>query len=416
MKKVRFIHTADLHLDSPFLGLKHLPAELFTRLQESTFAAFTKVVDVAIEKKVDFVVIVGDLYDGEDRSIKAQSRLRNQLERLKEHDIAAFISYGNHDHLAGDWLMLELPENVHSFTDKVEVIPYTTKSGVNVHLYGFSYPQRHVWTRKIEQYERENDADFHIALLHGQYEGGSTLHQRYAPFTINDLLQKKMDYWALGHVHQKEILHKDPHVVYPGNIQGRHRKETGRKGCYVVNLSEHDQTELEFIETADIHWTNLTIEAKERMSFTDFYTLCAKSIANEQKVVGQGQMVELTIKNVHYLSKELRKKIDNGELLDILQDEAHINNEFVWPYRLTYDTYTSHTKEQVLDEQFIEMLNETLNEIHEDEKFEVTVSDLYAHSYAGRYLSMEELNKDEVLHEAKKLIIDQLQKQKQGGR
>ena len=113
MEQIRFIHTADLHLDSPFLGLNKLPDKLFGRLQESTFSALERIVDTAIEKSVDFVLFVGDLFDGEDRSIKAQARLRKQLKRLEEEDISAFITYGNHDHMAGDWVKLDMPDNVY---------------------------------------------------------------------------------------------------------------------------------------------------------------------------------------------------------------------------------------------------------------------------------------------------------------
>lgn len=236
MEEIRFIHTADLHLDSPFLGLSHIPKKVFSRIQESTFIAFERVIDAALERAVDFIVVVGDLFDGEDRSIKAQARLRRQLERLNEAEITAFISYGNHDHLAGNWLTLDMPNNVHIFNDEVETVLFTAENGVKVHLYGFSYPERHVFERKVKTYQKKDGADLHIGLLHGQCDGASTLHQPYAPFSIRELLQKEMNYWALGHIHQTQILHTDPYIVYPGNIQGRHRKEAGKKAVMRSSL------------------------------------------------------------------------------------------------------------------------------------------------------------------------------------
>lgn len=407
MKTVRFIHTADLHLDSPFLGLKHLPSQLFRRIQESTFQALTKIVDAAIEKKVDFIVIVGDLFDGEDRSIKAQSQLRNELARLKEHEIAVFITYGNHDHLAGNWLQLDMPDHVYTFNDHVEVIPYVTKSGATVHLYGFSYRKRHLFKRKITEYEKKAGADFHIGLLHGQYEGGSELHQPYAPFTKNELLEKNMDYWALGHVHKREILHTDPYIVYPGNIQGRHRKEEGKKGCYAVTLNEQGQTTLEWIDTAKVYWKKVAIEATEKMSFTQFYLSCQKAIADQHEQPNESVLFELTIDQAYHLSADIRRKIDNGELLEALQTEAQLDEHeaFVWPYRITYELVM---KEEAIDEQFIQMLNETVKELKQEEQLQMAIADLYSHSYAGRYLSIDELNKEEILHRARQLIIDQL--------
>ena len=218
MKKIRFIHTADLHLDSPFINLKYLPKELFEKIQESTFKAFEKVIDAAIEKDVDFVLIVGDLYDGEDRSIKAQARLKGQMERLQRANIYAFIIHGNHDHLSGNWITLDLPENVYIFKDQVEMVPFFTKENCEVHLYGFSYPNRHVADRKVKDYQKIGDADFHIGLLHGFYEGSSSSTTKYAPFTKEELLQKKMDYWALGHIHKRQILHENDPLLFTREI------------------------------------------------------------------------------------------------------------------------------------------------------------------------------------------------------
>src|SRR5690554_693454 len=122
MNDITFIHTADLHLDSPFLSHRELPASLFERIQDSTFKALERLVDAAIDLEVDFVLMVGDLYDGEDRSIKAQSRLRKQLVRLQKANIRVFITHGNHDHLAGKWLTFDMPDNVYVFPSNVEMV------------------------------------------------------------------------------------------------------------------------------------------------------------------------------------------------------------------------------------------------------------------------------------------------------
>ncbi|MFK4998230.1 exonuclease SbcCD subunit D [Bacillus sp. N9] len=172
-----------------------MPNDLYSRIQESTFTAFERVVDAALDRDVDFLVIVGDLFDGEDRSIKAQARLRKQLERLQSKDIAVFISHGNHDHLGGNWLTLDLPPNTYVFGEQVEVVPFKTKNGITVHLYGFSYPERHVIDRKIAEYEKLPGADLDIGMLHGQNEGEKSQHHPYAPFSIHELQQKG---WIIG--------------------------------------------------------------------------------------------------------------------------------------------------------------------------------------------------------------------------
>lgn len=151
MKQISFIHAADLHLDSPMAGLKHLPAELFNRTKESTFTSLQKLTQTAIRLQVDFVIIAGDVFDGEDRSLKAQSRFRKEMLKLEAEGIPVYVVHGNHDHLNGSWVHLDMPKNVYVFPSEVETMKLTTKSGEIVHLYGFSYPVRHVVDRKITE-------------------------------------------------------------------------------------------------------------------------------------------------------------------------------------------------------------------------------------------------------------------------
>ncbi|MBS4177516.1 metallophosphoesterase family protein [Lederbergia citrea] len=407
MEGIRFIHTADLHLDSPFLGLNHLPKELFERIQESTFAAFEKVVDLAIEQAVDFVVIVGDLFDGEDRSIKAQARLRKQMERLRDAEIFAFITHGNHDHLAGSWLMLDMPENVQIFSSEVEMKSVTVKSGCNVHLYGFSYPERHVVDRKISEYEKVGEAHFHIGLLHGHCEGGSSLHQPYAPFSIVEVLQKDMDYWALGHIHKKQILNEDPFIVYPGNIQGRHRNEDGEKGCYIVTLESSGHSQLEFHETDIIRWESVDLNCEENMGLTDLYTIITQHMETLNSI-GLGIMLEINLQNPSVISAELKLKIDNGEFLEMLQDGIDFTEAFVWPYKINLNFAAEKENSTLIDVSFIHMLNLAIKDMEKD-TFDEAVSSLFSHIYGSRYLTqIEEIEKKALLESAKELIVRQL--------
>ena len=115
MSTIRFIHAADLHFDSPFKGMTGLPIDRLNSLRDSTFAAFTKLIEHALKTKPDFVLIVGDIYDGEDRSLRAQMKFREGMDKLDEAGIPVFISHGNHDHLGGRWTRFDLPPNVHVF-------------------------------------------------------------------------------------------------------------------------------------------------------------------------------------------------------------------------------------------------------------------------------------------------------------
>ncbi|MBS4218134.1 DNA repair exonuclease [Bacillus sp. FJAT-49711] len=403
MDGIRFIHTADLHLDSPFLGLKHLPKELFHLIQESTFTAFERVIDVAIEGEVDFIVVVGDLFDGEDRSIKAQARLRKQMERLYEAEISAFILYGNHDHLQGNWITLHMPDNVYIFGEEPEMIPFTSKRGDKVHLYGFSYGKRHVIERKILDYKKMGHADFHIGLLHGHCEGGKSIHQSYAPFTIEELLQKDMDYWALGHIHMRQVLHERPFVVYPGNIQGRHRNEQGDKGCYQVELPKNGLEKMTFIPTAAIQWESVDIYCHENNTLSELYSKCKEEMETMKEANQQSLMVALTLHSSDQLSNEIQQVISNGEFLEILQDGISFQEIFVWPYAI-------HKKLNNISiglmDSFMKNLNVTVEEMNQEGGFEQTVSSLFSHIYGSRYLNkLDEEEKRELFDTAKELII-----------
>ncbi|AND38852.1 DNA repair exonuclease [Cytobacillus pseudoceanisediminis] len=405
MKRVTFIHAADLHLDSPMSGLKHLPPSIFKKLQESTFEAFTKIVDSAIFHNVDFIILAGDLFDGEDRSIRAQTRFRKEMERLAECGIAVYAVHGNHDHMDGRWAHLPLPENVHIFSHEVEVAKHIAENGTSVHLYGFSYPKRHVAERMIDQYSRENGADLHIGILHGSFEGSSD-HAQYAPFRINDLLEKDFDYWALGHIHKREILITQPPVIYPGNIQGRNRKETGPKGCYLVEL-DSSGAKTEFLEAAPVIWENAEIDASKSESYQEIYELCI-SLIEEKRQNRKGTIINLTLNEVGLSDHELRS-ITNGELLESLQEEEAEEESFVWISGLAVNEKRMWNKEKLAHESdFFSELFKTAGHFAEGSESALI---LYAHPLARRFLG--ELTKDDkqrIAEEAEALLVDLLHK------
>src|SRR5690625_2514852 len=235
-KDISFIHVADLHLDSPFQGLSHMPEHIFKEVRESTFVALDRLVRNAIHLQVDFVLIVGDLFDNERQSLKAQIRLRKAFEELEKHHINVYLSYGNHDHINGNIHSVTYPDNVYIFpSEQVSTFTYQKNGIPMVELHGFSYENRAVLTNKTAEYQaNQQNALFHIALLHGSLQS-NTEHDTYAPFQLSELVHSDFDYWALGHIHQRSILKEDPPIVYSGNTQGRHRKETNKTAEYQAN-------------------------------------------------------------------------------------------------------------------------------------------------------------------------------------
>lgn len=261
-KMVRFIHAADLHLDTPFHGLKEISEELSDIMQEAPFQSFRKIVDKAIEETVDFVLLSGDLYNTQKINIKAQSIFIHELMRLEQEKIPVFLIRGNHDFLTDETekLTLKLPENVFRYSEEVTSHVIATKTGEKVAVSAFSYERQWIRERKIQDYpERFEDVDMHIGMLHGAPDSINSSNGNYAPFSLAELKQKNYDYWALGHIHQRQQLSSHPLAFYPGNIQALHRNEKGEKGCLLIEWTNRG-SEIEFIATAPIVWEEITIE------------------------------------------------------------------------------------------------------------------------------------------------------------
>src|SRR5699024_7671033 len=194
------------------------------------------------------------------QSIQAQVHLKKAFEKLQNHHIQVYLSYGNHDFIKGNIHPITFSENVFIFSDE-QVTSFTFEKDNQkiASIYGFSYENRSVITNKSLEFDVKNESiPFHIAMLHGTVHGNKA-HERYAPFRLQDLQEKHFDYWALGHIHKREQLSLTPPIIYPGNIQGRHRNETGEKGCYYVELSKN-QVVTEFIPLQSIQFQNITVD------------------------------------------------------------------------------------------------------------------------------------------------------------
>ncbi|MBT2640684.1 DNA repair exonuclease [Bacillus sp. ISL-41] len=406
MKQVKFLHTADLHLDSPMVGLRHLPKSIFHRLQESTFTALKNITDAAIKHEVDFVIIAGDLFDGEDRSIRAQAVLRNEMEKLADKGIMVYAIHGNHDHLGAKSLTLDFPENVHFFSEQVEKVDYRKDDGTLVHLYGFSYPERHVMERWIEKYQKVDGADFHVGLLHGHFEGVSD-HGKYAPFRLSELIEKDYDYWALGHIHKKAFLSQQPYVVYPGNPQGRNRKELGEKGAYIVSLSEAG-SKVSFFDTADVIWDEAVIDGRNLLSFNALYEKCLDAIDGKRRE-GKGVLLSIKIEGLNSGLSDVMGKIENGELLELLQESEKEEGSFVWVHRLKFTEDIAVDRAGLIKQS--DFYEELFSTIEQYDDLGNSLSPLFQHSQARRHLGMlSEREKEELVEDAERVLLQMLLK------
>ncbi|MDA47709.1 exonuclease SbcCD subunit D [Listeria monocytogenes] len=395
MKEIQFLHMADLHLDSPFIGLSTLPQPLFSAMQESTFQSLERITTVAIKEAVDFVLIAGDIYDSEDQSVRAQARFAREMKRLEAANIPVFMIHGNHDFIEKHKEKLALPSNVHVFSEQVEVMSHKTATGVSVNIYGFSYNERHIRSSRVDEYKIQGDADFHIALLHGSEVSSSEEHDVYAPFRVQEISKKGFDYWALGHIHKRQLLAESPSIYYPGNIQGRNRKESGEKGASIITLSEASTT-IDFIGTSPIIWEEAVITLPENSEINAFYRETTKLLESYQ---GRSHSYFLHI----IVKMENKQKIDTNDWLQMLQEEVEItDNTFVWIHKLTTEI-TNQSNSQTWYESHLagEEIKHSFETLQNESAFYQAVEALYLESGVSRYLDdLSEIDRERLLHDA----------------
>jgi exonuclease SbcD len=267
----RFIHAADLHLDSPFKGLKETNSTVGNRLRRATFDAYTTLIDLCIERDVDCLVIAGDVFDAADKSLNGQLKFVDGLKRLEKHDIRVFICHGNHDPLDSWQAQLSLPKNVHRFTDKANYVREDAGGSNRYVVCGVSYPTQEVTDSLVGEFPKRDWSEFTIGLLHANV-GGNSVHASYAPCTVEELTAVGYDYWALGHVHTRTILQDNtPWIGFPGNTQGRSRRETGARGVYVVDVGDDHRVNTEFVPVHAVRWEdrNVSIDGLETVSALD---------------------------------------------------------------------------------------------------------------------------------------------------
>jgi len=234
----RFLHAADLHLDSPFSGLSAQEPELAKRLRDASLEALDRLVDAAIESSCHFVVFAGDIYDGLERGVRAQLALQKAAERLDAAEIPLVMLHGNHDPLdLGYTAVRKWPASTTILSaSEPQVVELETPAG-RVTITGQSYPAKKVTHSLAAKYPEPADTGLHVAVLHTQLlQGGGT--NPYSPCTLEDLERTGFHYWALGHIHERAIYDKrGPVVAYPGNLQGRHFRECGPRGALMVEGS-----------------------------------------------------------------------------------------------------------------------------------------------------------------------------------
>lgn len=263
-----FLHAADIHLDSALHGLERYEGAPVDEIRSATRRAFDNLIELAIDEGVAFVLLAGDLYDGDWKDYNTGLYFVERMRRLQAANIRVYIVAGNHDAASQITRHLRLPDNVTMFSTKAA--QQVILDDLNVAIYGQSFATREVTEDLSQGYPQGDPQLFNIGLLHTCLDGKPG-HEPYAPCTIDGLRSKGYQYWALGHVHKREEVSQDPWIVFPGNIQGRHIRETGPKGCTLVTVDNGEVTGVEHRDLDVMRWSVCEIDVSTSETVDDIY-------------------------------------------------------------------------------------------------------------------------------------------------
>jgi DNA repair exonuclease SbcCD nuclease subunit len=252
---MKLVHAADLHLDSPLRGLSAQEGAPVERVREATRKAFHNLIDLCLKEQADALLLAGDVFDGDWKDFSTGLFFLRELERLRPMPV--FLVRGNHDAMSEVTRQLRLPAHVHEFSEDAA----ETRLVGDIAVHGLSFSRRVTTENLVPRYPAPIPGRFNVGLLHTSCEGRPN-HNPYAPCRVEELVQKGYDYWALGHVHAHEVLHERPWIVFPGNTQGRHIKETGAKGCVVVHV-EGREARLRHVALDVVRWKLLELTLAE---------------------------------------------------------------------------------------------------------------------------------------------------------
>lgn len=343
---MKFIHAADIHLDSPLNGLSAYPDAPAEQLRSATRDAFTALVDLAVAEEVDFVVIAGDLYDGSWRDFNTGIFFVKEMGRLKRAGIPVYVLFGNHDAESEMSRKLEMPDNVHVFGANK---PQTFKvDGLPVALHGQSFKQRDITANLAVGYPAPTADHFNIGVLHTALEGYAA-HATYAPCTVDELHARGYNYWALGHVHEFEQWTGASTIVFPGNLQGRNVRELGRRGAVMVTVDDAMDVAVERVFIDVLRWEHLSVDASDCETLADVVRKTGRAL--EVLLDADGEVPRAARITIQGHTKAHGALFGQEAQLrgEVLAQIASIGNERLWLEKVRIATKPSIDAEKLHD-------------------------------------------------------------------
>ena len=395
---MKFIHTADLHIDQPFSGIDTKEEGLLRQLRDGNEQLLTNIIDTCLEEDVDFLLLVGDTFHQHNPSIHTQHLIMTQLERLNKADIPVVLSFGNHDYYTKNRYWFDWPTNVHVFFDQqVETKTLSLNNGETVAISGFSYTESWIKESKLSDFPSVNQATtYHIGCYHGELQGKGN----YAPFSLTDM-PSGYDYWALGHIHKSQIISEKPFVVYPGTPQGHHKKEHQVQGVAIVTITS-GQSQVKFKEVSAIKWHQRELTLVDKMTKQQLLNEIESdllSLTDSQPLTVV--TMTLTLKDPEFTSYFLG---DKSTLLAFIQRHIFaVSKERIWLADIKVRLVSSEGFLMGFDESLVDDLSRKYEEVGE---FQRIAKELTQQPGIGAHLSWDAEDIKGLLATSNQLIKD----------
>lgn len=332
---MKFVHAADLHVDSPLKGLERYEGAPADRIRRATREAAENVVALALAEKVDFVVVAGDLFDGKWPDMQTGLWTAGQFRRLERASIRVLLLRGNHDAESVVPQRIPWPDNVLQFD--VEAPTTFRFDDLAIAFHGQGFARRDVTDDLAANYPEPLPGLFNVGVLHTSLTGDPR-HDTYAPTSEETLALRGYDYWALGHVHARRIVREEPRIVFAGNTQGRHVNEPGAKGCYVVTVEDGRLVDATFHPTDVLRWFAADVTLTESDGIEELNERVRAAI-EDRRDEADGRFVAIRL-DVRGPCACHHRLVDRGEREQVVAELRDLANAYhdVWIERIRFDT------------------------------------------------------------------------------
>lgn len=347
----KFIHAADTHIDSRLLGLAAYEGAPVEKLRGATRDAFANLVSLAIDEEVGFVIIAGDLFDGQWEDMRTGLWTAGQFRRLARANIPVYLIRGNHDAASKVRARIEWPKNdagdeiVREFSVRNAETLTLPDLGVAIHGRGFAHQEAP--DDLARDYPEPVDGLFNIGVLHTSLGDDGKIHAKYAPTNVETLVNMGYDYWALGHIHKRQTIREEPRIEYPGNSQGRKINEPGAKGCLLVTVDEGAIERVEFRPTDVLRWHPEEIELNETDRLPELYDHVRRRLeAVHEGDDGRFTAARITIRGGCAAHEQLVRRGQREEAVAQIRNVANDIDE-VWIEKIILETSPPVDMEQL---------------------------------------------------------------------